>query len=455
MKYYPQQTIEVSTLQKKTELLLAPTFKVPIVMDDLNNKLVHTDKTNGVKTNTQPLAELPLSVQQKTLRKKLNAQPVKTNTHSDRLRALAAKPIISKNDTEQNKVNEPVVAEVVVISTTSDSSHESSSTEKTEKKTQSRKRKKRSTSLGKTNGVDGEVSSLIGSNSNSQTHLNDSCKEIRNKNEKIIDNFFENCSKYVDDKLESLNKFFNANLISSSSSSGGKSSNLTTAPSVKSNLEKFNSLKTKSEVYRLHNNHLNKLNRLNDLIDLNSICQKTSNPKAKKIKHLDHQSTPISKSNNKNTNGEKKVNRSLGKASIEIDNINSEQKKAPFKTENTSNSSQIELLDTTNEESDTPSIRNITPRTTVNSNNLPLIPLLTIESEQREKGPAVILTWKILNLISNQILDDNDHEKYDILEYQLYGYREQSEHAKSNWNFVRKYISFCLILVIFDPYYRP
>jgi len=437
MKYYAQPTIEVTSLQTKTEFVLAPTFKVPI-MDNLNNKLVHSVKTNGVKTNTQPLTELPLIQQQKTLRKKLNAQPVKANTHSDRLRALAAKPIISKNDTEPTKVNEPVVADVVVISTTTDSSHESSSTETQEKKTQSRKRKKRSTSLGKTNGVDGEASSLIGSNSNSQTHLNASCKEIRNKNEKIIDNFFENCSKYVDDKLESLNKFFNTNLISSSSS---KSSNITTVPSVKSNLEKFNSLKTKSELYRLHNNHLNKLNRLNDLIDLNSICQKNSQPKAKKIKHLDHQSTPISKSNSKKTNGEKKVNRSLGKSSIEIDNINGGKKKlekVPFKTENTSNSSQIELLDTTNEESDTPSIRNITPCSTVNSNNLPLIPLLTIESEQREKGPAVILTWKILNLISNQILDDNDHEKYDILEYQLYGYREQSEQAKSNWNFVRK-----------------
>ena len=68
-----------------------------------------------------------------------------------------------------------------------------------------RKRKKRSSSLGKNNGSE---KSLKTSNSNSQIHLNVG-KDVRISNEKIIENFFENCSKYVDDKLESLNKFFN------------------------------------------------------------------------------------------------------------------------------------------------------------------------------------------------------------------------------------------------------
>ena len=450
MKYNPDQSVEVFTLQKKAELLAAPAsnFKVPS-MENVNSRttlLNSTNETNGqkaltnsTKLNTQNSTNS--SPQKTTIRKKLQAKSVKKP--SDRLRALAPKSLLSNqdlapikattsdnHDTSANKTNE--ASEVVIISTSTDSSHESSAEKQANNEENTRKRKKLSSSLGKYNGSE---KTLKTSNSNSQIHLN-VVKDVRINNEKIIENFFENCSKYVDDKLESLNKFFNTNLIS-----GSKSKTKVAKTNVKSNLDKFNSLKLQTKIHRLHNNHLNKLNRLNDLIDLNSIHLK----QVKKNNNLDPNSSRSNKS--ASSSNEDKLNKSLTKSTnlIEINGVDSEKNKiesVPFKNENNANSSQSELLDLTNEETDTPCLKRPNAVTTVNSNNLPIIPLLTIESEQREKGPAVILTWKIQHLITKQILEDNDHEKFDIQEYQLYGYREQLGQTNSNWNFVRKIILF-------------
>lgn len=449
MKYNPDQSVEVFTLQKKAELFSAPAsnFKVPS-MENVNSRTIlpnSTNETNGqkaltnsTKLNTQNSTN---SLPQKTIRKKLQAKSVKKP--SDRLRALAPKPLpnnkdlasikattSNNHDTSTNKTNE--AAEVVIISTSTDSSHESSAEKQVNSEENTRKRKKRSSSLGKNN--NGSEKTLKTSNSNSQINLNVG-KDVRISNEKIIENFFENCSKYVDDKLESLNKFFNTNLIS-----GSKSKAKVAKTNVNSNLDKFNSLKLQTKIHKLHNNHLNKLNRLNDLIDLNSIHLK----QVKKNNNLDPNSSRPNKSASF-SNEDKLNNKSLTKSTnlIEINSVDSEKNKlesVPFKDENNVNSSQSELLDLTNEDTDTPCLKRPNAVTTVNSNNLPIIPLLTIESEQREKGPAVILTWKIKHLITQQILEENDHEKFDIDEYQLYGYREQSGQTNSNWNYVRNII---------------
>jgi hypothetical protein len=70
--------------------------------------------------------------------------------------------------------------------------------------------------------------------------------------------------------------------------------------------------------------------------------------------------------------------------------------------------------------------------------HLPLIPLLSIDSEMREKGPAVILTWRVFDLKLNQMCQDKFLDEMDIKEYELYGYREQhaTDQTKANWTYI-------------------
>lgn len=59
-----------------------------------------------------------------------------------------------------------------------------------------------------------------------------------------------------------------------------------------------------------------------------------------------------------------------------------------------------------------------------------IVPVLSIESEDRTSGPAVILTWNIMRADEYIVLNGNDKLINTIKEYEIYGYRSEPDLKK-------------------------
>ena len=83
---------------------------------------------------------------------------------------------------------------------------------------------------------------------------------------------------------------------------------------------------------------------------------------------------------------------------------------------------------------------------------LPLVPVLSLETEQRDGGNAVILTWDVKKAKPDIDYDDLSETEWDeeteillktVKEYELFGYREDLlNENKSPWTSVKKNIYF-------------
>lgn len=246
-------------------------------------------------------------------------------------------------------------------------------------------------------------------------------------NKNVIDKFYERTSNMIENKFNDFNKYINELTFNNATNSLASNSNVKQERS------------SNSQYYKINNNHLNKLSRLNDLIDLNSL----KNKKPKKNKH---------KKRNSKTNASASEPANIEQArksedcEIQQDVVKSESYMEMAPSENNT-----QLIEKGSDRSSlTKSCLNQSEvdykdiKTGENINKFPVMAVLAIDSEQRESGPAVIVTWNILRVDDQSlILNANDELLNTIEEYELYGYREKESSTMKT----PKEIQSCLTLV--------
>ena len=246
-------------------------------------------------------------------------------------------------------------------------------------------------------------------------------------NKNVIDKFYERTSNMIDNKFSEFNKYINELTFNNATNS------LASNSSVKQERS------SNGQYYKINNNHLNKLSRLNDLIDLNSL----QNKKTKKNKHKKRNSKT-------NATASKPANIEQARRSedceIQQDVVKSESYMEMAPSENNTQliekeSARSSLIKSCLNQSEV-DYKDI--KTDENINKFPVVAVLAIDSEQRESGPAVIVTWNILRADDQSlILSSTDELLNTIAEYELYGYREKESSTMKT----PKEIESCLTLV--------